>query len=150
MSVKPLGFLLLRNKKPNGFTLIELLVVLAILGLLAGLVAPQVVRYLGTAKTETAKLQIQMIVSALEMYRLDNGRYPNQAEGLRALSEKPANAVRWNGPYLRGALPNDPWDRAYLYRQPGRQGAEFEVYTLGADGQPGGTGEAADVFSGQK
>jgi len=131
-----------------GFTLIELLVVLAILALLAGLVAPQVVRYLGTAKSETAKLQIQMLGSALEMYRLDAGRYPSQAEGLRALVEKPVSAARWNGPYLRGAgLPSDPWERPYIYRQPGRNGADYEITSLGADGQPGGSGEAADVSS---
>ncbi len=134
-----------RHPATGGFTLIEMLVVLAILGLLAGLVGPQIVRYLGTAKSETARLQIQMLSQGMEMFRLDAGRYPTQGEGLRVLVESPGGQVRWNGPYLRDKLPNDPWDRPYLYRFPARNGAGYEIYSLGADGQPGGTGEAADV-----
>lgn len=137
----------LRHTAQSGFTLIELLVVLAILGLLAGLVGPQIVRYFGTAKSEAAKLQIQMLSQALELYRLDAGRYPNQAEGLRSLVASPAGAARWNGPYLRGNLPNDPWERPFIYRVPGAGGAAYEIMSLGADGQPGGVGEAADVAS---
>jgi len=134
-----------RHTAQSGFTLIELLVVLAILGLLAGLVGPQVVRYFGTAKSETAKLQIQLLAQALEMYRLDVGRYPSQAEGLRALVSAPSGIARWNGPYLRGDLPADPWDRPFLYRMPGASGVVYEIVSYGADGQPGGSGEAADV-----
>ncbi len=137
----------LHHAAQGGFTLIELLVVLAILGLLAGLVGPQIVRYFGTAKSETAKLQIQMLSQALEMYRLDVGRYPNQAEGLRTLVVGPSGATRWNGPYLRGDLPNDPWDKPFIYRVPGTGGAVYEILSYGADGQAGGTGEAADVAS---
>jgi general secretion pathway protein G len=134
-----------RRAAQAGFTLIELLVVLAILGLLAGLVGPQVVRYFGKAKADTAKLQIQQLSQALEVYRLEVGRYPTQAEGLRALMVTPAGTAKWNGPYLRGDLPNDPWDRPFLYRSPGAAGAAYEIVSYGADGQPGGSGEAADV-----
>ena len=136
----------LRHSAQGGFTLIELLVVLAILGLLAGLVGPQIVRYFGTAKSEAAKLQIQMLSQALELYRLDIGRYPSQGEGLRALVAVPTGVARWNGPYLRGNLPNDPWERPFIYRVPGG-GAVYEIVSYGADGQPGGAGEAADVAS---
>lgn len=129
-----------------GFTLLELLVVLAILALLGGIVGVQVIGYLGTAKTETAKLQMQEIATALDLFRLDAGRYPTQSEGLKALVERPAAATRWSGPYLRsGAIPSDPWNRPYNYRIPGSAGREFELSSFGSDGQPGGTGEAADV-----
>ncbi|WP_368744602.1 type II secretion system major pseudopilin GspG [Desertibaculum subflavum] len=135
-----------RRRGTEGFTLLELLVVLAILALLGGIVGVQVIGYLGTAKTETAKLQMQEIATALDLFRLDAGRYPTQSEGLKALIERPAAATRWNGPYLRsGSVPNDPWSRPYQYRIPGSAGREFELASFGADGQPGGTGEAADV-----
>ena len=128
-----------------GFTLIELLIVLAILVLLAGLAAPQVLRYLGKARTETAKVQISAISSALELYALDNGVYPPPQVGLKALVERPHGATRWNGPYLKkaeGLL--DPWGRPNQYRVPGRSGA-FDVFTLGRDNAPGGTAEDSDV-----
>jgi general secretion pathway protein G len=129
----------------TGFTLIELLIVLGILALLAGLAAPQVLRYLGTARTETAKIQINAISSALELYALDNGGYPPQQVGLKALMEAPQGATRWNGPYLKKAQGLiDPWGRPYQYRVPGRAGA-FDVFTLGRDNAAGGTGEDRDV-----
>jgi general secretion pathway protein G len=135
-----------RRRATRGFTLLELLVVLAILALLGGIVGVQVIGYLGTAKTETAKLQMQEIATALDLFRLDAGRYPTQGEGLKALVERPAAATRWNGPYLRaGAIPNDPWNRPYQYRIPGGAGREFDLSSLGSDGQPGGSGEAADI-----
>lgn len=135
-----------RRRGNRGFTLLELLVVLAILALLGGIVGVQVINYLGTAKTETAKLQMQEIATALDLFRLDTGRYPTQAEGLKVLVERPASAARWNGPYLRsGSIPNDPWDRPYQYRVPGSGGREYQLSSFGSDGQPGGTGEAADV-----
>ena len=128
-----------------GFTLIELLIVLGILALLAGLVAPQVLRYLGTARTETARIQINSIVSALELYALDNAGYPPQQVGLSALIQPPQGAARWNGPYLKKAEGLiDPWGRPYQYRVPGRNGP-FEIFTLGRDNAPGGAGEDRDV-----
>jgi general secretion pathway protein G len=131
----------------RGFTLIELLVVLVILGLLAGLVGPQVMRYLGESKTKTASLQIEELSSALDLYRIDVGSYPRTEEGLNALVQHPQNAGNWNGPYLRKReVPQDPWGNDYRYRSPGEHGA-FDLWSYGADGQPGGDGEAQDVTS---
>jgi general secretion pathway protein G len=130
-----------------GFTLLELLVVLVILGLLASVTAPAVARYLGGAKVDAAKLQIQNISTTLDMYRLDTGSYPSAQDGLRALVQRPAAAQRWNGPYLRKPdMIKDPWGRKYQYRTPGER-AEVEVFTLGADNATGGTGENQDLGS---
>jgi general secretion pathway protein G len=128
-----------------GFTLIELLIVLGILALLASLTAPQVLRYLGRARTEAAKVQINAIASAIEVYALDNRVYPPPQIGLSALLRQPPGEPRWNGPYLKKpeALV-DPWGRPYHYRLPGHAGA-FDVFTLGRDNAPGGTGEDGDV-----
>ncbi len=133
---------------PNkGFTLIELLVVLAIIGMLAGLVGPQVMKHLGGAKTKTAQVQIEDLAGALDMYRLDVGRYPTTDQGLAALVEKPSDAPRWNGPYLRkDKVPQDPWYQDYHYRSPGEHG-KFDVYSLGADEKEGGEGEDQDITS---
>lgn len=135
-------------KKPmSGFTLIELLVVLAIIGLLAGLVGPQVMKHLGSSKTKAAKVQIEDLAGALDMYRMDVGRYPSTEEGLKSLVEKPANARSWNGPYLRkNNVPQDPWVYDYHYASPGEHG-RFDIYSLGADSAPGGEGEDQDVNS---
>lgn len=136
-----------RSRPAAGFTLVELLVVLAILGLLAGLVGPQVMKFLGSSKTKTAQLQIENLVATLDMYRLEVGRYPTQDEGLRALVERPPNAPSWNGPYLRkGELPKDPWGFDYNYRYPGEHAA-VDVWSLGADNREGGEGENTDVRS---
>jgi general secretion pathway protein G len=131
----------------QGFTLIELLVVLVILGLLAAFAAPQVLNYLGRAKTDAARAQVQNIASVLDLYRLEVGSYPSQQDGLEALLEEPADAPRWNGPYVkrRDAL-TDPWGRMYVYRFPGEHGA-YDLYSLGADGGDGGEGEDQDVTS---
>ena len=130
-----------------GFTLVELLVVLVILGLLFGLVVPRTIDYLGRAKSDVAKVQIQNLSQALDLYRLDNGRYPTQDEGLKALVLRPANAARWNGPYVKGTeVPADPWGKPYQYDYPGLKG-EVDVYSYGADGQPGGEGVDADIGS---
>jgi len=129
----------------KGFTLVELLVVLAILGLLAGLVGPKVLSQLGGAKSKTAKVQIHDLEQAAELFKLDVGRYPTQQEGLIALTQNPGSAPGWNGPYLKkGDAPVDPWGKPYQYAMPG-QHADIDIFTLGADGAPGGEGENADI-----
>jgi general secretion pathway protein G len=130
-----------------GFTLVELLVVLVILVLLAGLVAPRVIGYLGSSRTKAAKVQIQSLSTALELYKVDTGRYPTTSEGLKALASAPPGSPSWNGPYLtKKDVPSDPWGRAYVYRSPGEHGP-FDIVSLGADSQPGGTGENEDIVS---
>jgi len=134
-------------KPSRGFTLIELLVVLAIIGLLAGLVGPQVMKHLGGAKTKAAKAQIEDLAGALDMYRMDVGRYPSTEEGLQALVEKPSSARSWNGPYLRkNNIPQDSWAYDYHYVSPGEHG-RFDVFSFGADNAAGGEGEDQDVNS---
>lgn len=134
-----------RRDGEEGFTLLELLVVLAIMGLLAAIVAPQVLKYLGASRSQTAKVQIQNISAALELFKLDVGRYPTQEEGLAALVTAPASATGWNGPYLqKSSALQDPWAQPYLYRVPGQHG-DADVYTLGSDKAEGGAGEARDV-----
>jgi len=129
----------------RGFTLIELLVVMVILGLLAALVGPELFGKLGGAKQNTAKTQIEMLLTALDAYRLDVGRYPSQSEGLQALVRNPGKD-KWMGPYLRKEVPNDPWDNPYQYQNPGSHG-EIDIFSHGLDGSPGGEGEDADVTS---
>jgi general secretion pathway protein G len=133
------------GRKDEGFTLLELLVVLAILGLLAAIVAPRVISYLGSSRSKTAAIQVKNIAASLELYRLDAGRYPNEQEGLNALIKAPPGAAAWNGPYLadKSAL-NDPWGRPYQYAMPGKRG-EFDVFSYGADDKEGGSGEDKDV-----
>jgi len=128
-----------------GFTLLELLVVLAILGLLAAVVGPQVLRYLGSSKSQAAAVQSKNIVASLNLYKLDVGSYPTTQQGLQALMKAPPSVPFWNGPYLpdAGAL-IDPWRNPYRLRAPGEHG-EVDVYSLGSDNVPGGTGEAKDV-----
>ena len=129
----------------SGFTLVELLVVLAILTLLAGIVGPRVLGQLGGAKTKTAAVQIADIDKALEIFKLDVGRFPTTEEGLEALVKRPATVSSgWAGPYLKGSLPSDPWGRPYRYQGPGPDG-NVEILSLGADGAPGGEGENSDI-----
>ncbi len=130
------------HARARGFTLIELLVVLAILTLLAGLVGPKVLNQLGGAKSKTAAVQIADPDKSLELFKLDVGRYPSTEEGLEALVKKPGSANGWNGPYLKGGLPTDPWGHAYRYTS---SGGNIEILSLGADGAPGGEGENADI-----
>ena len=128
----------------GGFTLIELLVVLAILTMLAGLVGPRVLGMLGGAKSKTAAVQISEIEKALEVYKLDVGRFPTSEEGLDALVKKPGSANGWTGPYVKGGVPTDPWSHPYRYANPGANGG-IDIVSLGADGAPGGDGENADI-----
>lgn len=131
----------------RGFTLIEVLVVIAIIGLLAGLVGPQVVKHFGEAKSKSARLQVEQLSAALDLYRLDIGRYPSTNEGLEALIRAPTDARSWNGPYLRKKkIPVDPWSNPYHYQAPGEHGS-FDLYSLGADGKDGGDGDDADVVN---
>jgi general secretion pathway protein G len=130
--------------KLGGFTLLELLVVIVIIGLLAGYVAPRYFSQVGKSETQVARAQIESLEKALDQYRLDVRRYPSAEEGLTALVAKPAEAQNWSGPYLRKAVPNDPWGRPYVYRVPGQKG-EFELFSYGRDGKAGGAGEDADV-----
>lgn len=127
-----------------GFTLIEMLVVLVILGLLAGVVGPNVLNQLGGAKTKTAKVQVKDLEQAAEMYKLDVGRYPSSSEGLVALVDKPGNADGWNGPYLKSGVPKDPWKYEYHYANPGTRAA-IDIYSLGQDAAAGGEGEDSDI-----
>jgi general secretion pathway protein G len=128
-----------------GFTLLELLVVIVIIGMLASYVGPKYFAQLGKSEVTITRSQIDGFEKALDTFRLDVGRYPTAEEGLGALMAKPANgAERWNGPYLKKAVPPDPWGHAYLYRVPGSHG-DYDIVSLGKDGQPGGTGENADI-----
>lgn len=130
-----------------GFTLIELLVVLVILGLLAALAGPRVLGYLGGARADAARLQLQSLDQALDLYRLDTGSYPTTQQGLQALIRDPGGVRGWRGPYLdAAAVPTDPWGNPYAFRSPG-EGRPYDLFSLGADRAPGGTGEAADVVS---
>ncbi|MBK7615868.1 MAG: type II secretion system major pseudopilin GspG [Burkholderiales bacterium] len=135
-----------RKSASAGFTLLELLVVMVIIGLLAGIVAPQYFAQLGKSNAKVAKAQIESFSQALDQYRLDVGRYPTTEQGLAALRAAPAGVPKWQGPYLKRDIPADPWSNAYQYQAPGQHG-EFDLQSYGSDGQPGGEGEAADVVS---
>jgi general secretion pathway protein G len=131
--------------RQGGFTLLELLVVVVIIGLLAAYVGPKYFSQLGKSEVTIAKAQIEAFEKSLDTYRLDVGRYPTTEEGLAALLVAPASgAARWNGPYLKKAVPPDPWGHPFQYRAPGAKG-EFEIVSLGRDGQPGGSGDNADI-----
>ena len=128
-----------------GFTLIELLVVIIVLGLLVGLVGPRLFGRVGQSKQAAAKAQIELLGAGLDGYRLDVGSYPNTSQGVDALQRNPG-VTNWNGPYLKKAVPKDPWGNPYKYRAPGQHG-EYDLWSEGADGTPGGDGENADVVS---
>jgi len=131
------------NRK--GFTLIELLVVMVILAMLAAIVGPKLFTKVGKGKQAAAKTQIEMLGQALDSYRLDTGHYPNTSQGLNALVTNPG-VEGWDGSYLKKALPNDPWMKPYQYQSPGTHG-DYDLFSYGADGAPGGEGENKDVNS---
>lgn len=128
----------------SGFTLMELLVVIAIIGLLTAYVGPRYFSQIGRSEIRAAEAQIDALEKALDQFRLDIGRYPTTREGLAVLTEPPSAEPRWFGPYLKRAVPDDPWGRPYVYRAPGAR-RDFELFSLGKDGAPGGDAEAADV-----
>jgi general secretion pathway protein G len=128
----------------RGFTLIELLVVVVIIGLLAGFVAPRYFSQVGKSEVSVAKAQIDALEKALDTYRLDTGHYPSTELGLAALVAKPQSEPKWSGPYLRKDVPLDPWGKPYVYKSPGDKG-DFDLLSYGKDGQPGGSGENADL-----
>jgi general secretion pathway protein G len=129
--------------KQRGFTLLELLVVVAIIGVLAGYVGPRYFSQIGKSEVNAAKAQIDALEKALDQYRLDTGGYPNTELGLNALLARPNNEPKWAGPYLKKALPPDPWGRPYVYQA--SQTGSVAIFSYGKDGQPGGTGENADI-----
>jgi general secretion pathway protein G len=134
-------------RNSRGFTLIELLVVLMILGLLAGVVGPRVMKYMGGAKTKTAILQIAELGAGLDLFHLEVGRYPTTDEGLLALGSRPSGVDNWHGPYLKKRhIPPDPWGVNYQYRSPG-ENSDYDLFTLGRDNTDGGDGENADILS---
>ena len=137
-------------KDQRGFTLVELLVVITIIALIMGIVGPRVLNYLSDSKAKAAKIQIESFASALDLYFLDTGRYPNGSEGLGALVRRPGSVAAWNGPYLKGGVvPPDPWGNQYVYRAPGQHGT-YDILSYGADGTEGGTGAGQDITSWQR
>ena len=132
------------KKYATGFTLLELLVVMVIIGLLAGYVAPKYMSQVGKSEVKAAKAQIDALEKSLDQYRLDTGHYPSQQQGLSALVSKPADEPKWDGPYLKKDIPLDPWGRPYIFKMPGDH-SEFDLLSLGKDGQSGGSGENADI-----
>jgi len=135
-----------RKRKPTaGISLLEIMVVLAIIALVAGLAAPRVMQNFGRAKTQAAEVQLNAVKGALQLYYIDVGRYPTEAEGLQALVRAPSGVTGWQGPYVDKAEDvQDPWGRDFLYRQPGKD-AVFDLFTYGRDGYPGGTSEDSDI-----
>lgn len=131
----------------RGFTLIELVVVVVIIGLLAAFVAPQFIKQEEKATAKATKAQIELLGTALDTFRLDVGRYPTSQEGLQALNQRPGGVERWDGPYLKKDVPNDPWGSPYVYKSPGEGGRPYDIVSYGSDKAPGGEGTAADVTS---
>jgi general secretion pathway protein G len=131
--------------RERGFTLLELLVVILIIGLLTGIVGPRLLSQITKSEVTTARAQMDALSKALQAFRIDTGRFPTTAEGLQALVQQPANEARWRGPYLDGALPDDPWGSPYQYRAPGQNGREYELQSYGKDRSAGGSGDDADL-----
>lgn len=146
MCLQPPGGSPCAARRRRGFTLLELLVVMVIIGLLASIIAPQYFAQIGKSSAKVARAQIESFGQALDQYRLDVGRYPGTEQGLAALRAAPAGVAQWRGPYLKRDVPLDPWGAAYVYTAPGRHG-DYDLSSLGSDGQPGGEGDAADITS---
>lgn len=135
------------RRRQAGFTLIEIMVVMVIIGLLMALVGPNLIGRSEKAKTQAAAMQIERLGTVLDTFRLDVGRYPTTQEGLQVLVQRPMGVDRWDGPYINKGVPKDPWDRPYIYRSPGEAGRPYDLYSLGADGAPGGTDNNRDITS---
>jgi general secretion pathway protein G len=136
-----------RNRRQAGVTLIEMMVVVVIIALFAALVLPRMMGQADKARKTAARAQINAFMTALGSYKLDTGGYPTTEQGLQALRAKPENASNWQGPYTDKEIDNDPWGHPYLYRFPGEHGDEPDLTSYGADGQPGGDGNNADIVS---
>jgi general secretion pathway protein G len=136
-----------RLRSSRGFTLLELLVVIVIIGLLAAFVAPKYFGQIGRSKIQIAKAQIDSFEKALDQYKIDTGHYPSSDAGLVALFVQPANESNWHGAYLKKGIPTDPWNHAYYYASPGKEGREYDIISYGADGVADGAGEDADIVS---
>lgn len=145
MSPKEARIRMRAPRRTGGFTLLELLVVVVIIGVLTGFVAPRYFGQVGRSEINTAKAQIDALGKALDQYRLDTGQYPSAEFGLKALVVRPPDEPKWNGPYLRKEVPLDPWGKPYMYKVPGEKGIDFDLVSYGKDGQPGGSGDAADI-----
>jgi len=135
------------RRRQAGFTLIEIMVVMVIIGLLMALVGPNLIGRSEKAKSQAAAMQIERLGTVLDTFRLDVGRYPTTQEGLQVLVQRPMGVDRWDGPYINKGIPKDPWDRPYIYRSPGEAGRPYDLYSLGADGAPGGTDNNRDITS---
>ncbi len=133
-----------RSSNMSGFTLLELLVVMVIIGLLAGYVGPKYFAQIGKSEVKSARAQLDGLGKALDQYRLDTGHYPNTEQGLAALNARPSNEPKWEGPYMQKNVPLDPWGKPYQYKQPGEH-SEYDLYSYGKDGQPGGSGDNIDI-----
>lgn len=131
--------------RKRAFTLIELLVVLVIVGMLVGVVAPRLFQNVGKSEVTTTRAQIDALSKAVDQYRLDNGRFPDNQEGLSALLQRPADTPDWKGPYLQKAVPQDPWGQPYHYQAPGVHSPDYDLYSYGPDRKAGGENEGADI-----
>lgn len=141
--MRPMTLGLVRER---GFTLLELLVVILIIGLLVGVVAPRLLGQVSKSEVTTARAQLDALDKALQAYRLDTGRFPSSAQGLRVLTAAPGDEPRWRGPYLQGDVPPDPWGSSYQYRVPGTQGRDYDLFSFGRDRAAGGSGDDADIY----